>query len=164
MNRALGASRERGIKWGSVALGWLVAVIGTIVIGVILRSLYALSAGPSVEATEVGAAAILISLITGFLSYLLGGYVAGRSARVSGAVNGAMTAIFGLIVGLVLAIILFILALISAGVTGSANMILPNAPVGFGLGGGAFLAGLILLAVHIAAGYLGGKLGAPSER
>lgn len=164
MNRAVSASRERGVKWGAMALGWLVAVISTIVIGLIFRSPYALSAGPSVGATEVGAAAILISLITGFLSYLLGGYVAGRSARVSGAVNGAMTAIFGLIIGLILAIILFILALISAGVTGSANMILPNAPVGFGIGGEAFLAGLVLLAVHIAAGYLGGKLSAPAER
>lgn len=162
MNRAMSSSRERGIKWGAVALGWVVAVIGTIVFGFILRGLYALVADPSVEATEVGAAAILISLITGFLAYLLGGYTAGRSARVSGATNGAMTAIFGLIVGVVFAVILFILALISTGVTGSANTILPNAPVGFGLGGGAFLAGLVLLAVQIFAGYLGGKLGEPS--
>ncbi len=161
MNRAsryVDRSRERGIHWGAVVLGWVVAVLGGLVIGLVLRGLYALVAETPAERGEAATAAVIISLLTGFLAYLVGGYVAGRRAGVSGGLNGAMTAVFGLVVGIVIAIVWVILSLV---VTGGER--LPAAPVGFGqIAGGAFLAGLVLFVVNLLGGYLGGKLGEPS--
>jgi hypothetical protein len=103
--------------------------------------------------------AVAIFLLTGFLSYIAGGYAAARLAGASGGLNGAMTAIFGVVVGVVLGLVLAALGLIASGGEG-----LPAPPVGFGgIAGEAFLAGLILLAVNVLGGYLGGKWGQPSR-
>ncbi len=88
-------SGRKGVNWGSVALGWLVAVLTGVVTSPLLRALYGLVAEPSAERGEFTAAVIVISLVSGFLAYLVGGFVAARSARYSGGLNGAMTAVFG---------------------------------------------------------------------
>src|SRR3712207_2981701 len=127
MDRASGyvnRSRERGVHWGAVILGWVVAVLAGIVIGLILRGLYALVAEVPVERGEVAAGAVILSLLTGFLAYLVGGYVAGRRAGASDGLNRAMTAVFGLVVGIVAAIVWVVLSLIITGGKG-----LPAAPV-----------------------------------
>lgn len=162
MNRAGGymdRARERGINWGAVLLGWVVASLVGFVIGWILRALYALVADVPVEPGEAAAAAVVLALLTGFLSYLVGGYVAGRMAGASGGLNGAMTAVFGLVLGIILGVILAIVLLLAAGGEG-----MPAAPLGFGgIAEGAFLAGLILFLVNLAGGYVGGRLGEPSR-
>jgi heme/copper-type cytochrome/quinol oxidase subunit 4 len=125
MNRMSGymdRAREGGVQWGAVAFGWVVAVAAGFLIGLLLRGIYALAAGPATGNEEL-TAAFVISLISGFLAYLAGGYAAGRMAGVSGGLNGAMTAVFGLVLGIVLAIILVVLALIVSGGDG-----LPTAP------------------------------------
>lgn len=148
-------SREWGIHWGAVVLGWVVAVLAGVVISLVLQGLYALVAEAPVEGQGAATATLLISLLTGFLAYLAGGYVAGRRAGASGGLNGAMAAIFGIIVGIVLAIILVVLSLMVFG-----GEQLPTAPVGFGgAAGGTFLAGLTLLVINLLGGYLGGRLG-----
>ncbi len=155
MSRARRRARPPGIKWGAVTLVWIVAVIVGIVFNFLLRILAGLFVEFPLELGEPTAAVVIVSLLSGFLAYLVGGYAAGRSARVSGGLNGAMTAVFGLIVGIVLAIILAIFDVILTG-----GVALP--PVSFGLAGVALLAGLILFLVNLLGGYIGGKLGAPS--
>ncbi len=133
--------------------------MASFVIGLILSGLYALVAEAPVERAESATAAVILSLLTGFLAYLLGGYFAGRRAGASGGLNGAMTAVFGLVVGIVVAIVWIVFSLIVAG-----GETLPAAPVGLGqIAGGAFLAGLILFVVNLLGGYLGGKLGEPGR-
>jgi hypothetical protein len=150
-------TRERppGIKWGAVALGWVVAVVAGIVINFILRILFRFFVEFPPDPTELTVGVIVVSLLSGFLAYLVGGYAAGRSARVSGGLNGAMTAVFGLILGVILAVIFLFFDLVLTGAVA-----LP--PVSFGMAGIALIAGLVLFLVNLLAGYVGGKLGEPS--
>ncbi len=149
-------SGRKGVNWGSIALGWLVAVLTGVVISPLLRALYGLVAEPPAERGEFTAAIIVISLVSGFLAYLAGGFVAARSARYSGGLNGAMTAVFGVIVGVVLAAILTVFGMIF-----TEGVAIP--PVSSGLTGAALLAGLILFLTNLFGGYVGGKLGEPSR-
>lgn len=141
-----------GVKWGVVGLGWIVAVCAGIIISPILRFIYAVFAEPPVERGDLTTAIVVISLLSGFLAYVAGGYVAGKLARVAGGANGAMTAVFGLIVGIIIAIILGILGIIFV-----EGVAMP--PANFGLAGGALLAGLVLFLVNLLGGYVGGKWG-----
>ncbi len=146
----------KGIRWGSVALGWLVAVVVGSLISLVFSGLYGLVDGPPAQSGQITAGFVVISLVSGFLAYLAGGFVAGRSAGYSGGFNGAMTAVFGLVLGLVVGAILTIL-----GVTFAEGVAMP--PANFGFAGGVLLAGLALFLVNLFGGYVGGKLGEPSR-
>src|SRR3712207_9410484 len=115
MTRARTRQRSPGIKWGAVALGWVVAVVAGIVINFILRILFGLFVEFPPDPTELTVGVIVVSLLSGFLAYLVGGYAAGRSARVSGGLNGAMTAVVGFILGIILGIIFGFLDLLLIG-------------------------------------------------
>lgn len=147
--------RSSGVKWGAVALGWVVAVLAGIVINFILRFLAGVLIEFPVEPSEITAAVIIVALLSGFLAYVVGGYAAGRSARVSGGLNGAMTAVFGVIIGVISAIILAVFGIIF-----TEAVAVP--PVNFGLAGAAIVGGLILFLVNLLGGFIGGKLGEPS--
>lgn len=150
-----GYSRERGIDWGAVVLGWVAAVLVGLVIALILQGAYALIAEAPRQGQEAATAVLVLSVLTGFASYLVGGYVAGRRAASAGGLNGAMTAVFGIVVGTLLAIVLVIVGLLAFGGEG-----LPTAPVGFGgVAEGAFLAVLLAFAANLLGGYLGGRIG-----
>jgi hypothetical protein len=146
----------KGIRWGSVALGWLVAAVVGSLLSLLFSGLYGLVDDPPAEAGEITAGFVVISLVSGFLAYLAGGFVAGRSAGHSGGLNGAMTSVFGLILGLVVGVILAIF-----GVTFASGVAMP--PANFGLTGGVLLAGAILFLINLFGGYVGGKLGEPSR-
>lgn len=81
----MNGNARKGIRWGSVVLGWLVAVVAGLVISLILTGLYGLVAEPPAESGELTAGAMIVYLVSGFLAYLLGGFVAGRYAGRSGA-------------------------------------------------------------------------------
>ncbi len=146
---------KRGIQWWAVALGWTVAVLAGLVLSPILGALYGLFAELPNEGAQLTAVAIVISLVSGFLAHVAGGYTAARLARVSGALHGAMTAVFGLALGMVLAVILSVFGTII-----SWGMAMP--PVSFGLAGGALFTALLLFLGNLLGGYLGGKWGQPS--
>ena len=149
-------SRGRGVRWGAVALGWIVASAAGVLLSLAFRFLYGSVAGPPAERGEFTAMIVAVSLVSGFVAYLLGGYVAGRVAGASGGFNGAMTAVLGLAVGLVLTAVLALFGvLFSEGVT------VP--PAGFGFAGAALLAGLLLFLANLMGGYVGGKLGEPPD-
>lgn len=138
-------------------MGWVVAVLMGILISPILRLLYGLVAEPPVERGEFTVAVVVITLVSGFLSYLLGGYVAARIARYSGGKHGALTAVFGLILGVILAIVLALF-----GVVFVEGVAVP--PVSFGLAGAAIVAGVALFLVNLFGGFVGGKFGEPARR
>ena len=151
MNRALGRG---GIQWGAVALGWLAAVVTGILLYLILGGIFGLTEGlGTVDPGTATAGGGIAALIFGFISYLVGGYIAGSRAGTNRPTNGAMTAVFNIIVGLILSILLALLLLL----TGGDN--LPAAPVNLGAAaGGGFIAVLIGFLVNLAGGYLGGRL------
>ena len=126
-----------------------------------LEQVYGLLAEPPVEGGELSATVVVISVVSGFLSYLVGGYAAARMARHSGGRHGALTAVFGLIVGVILAIVLVLFGTLF--VEGLAAVAVP--PSSFGPIGAAWAAGtLILLLVNLFGGFVGGKLGEPSAQ
>jgi uncharacterized membrane protein AbrB (regulator of aidB expression) len=83
------------IRWESIALGWLVALPAGLLLGPLLR-------GASVTPGKLTPGLVIVSVVTGFLAYLFGGYVAGRFARRASGLHGAMTAVLGAAAGAVL--------------------------------------------------------------
>ncbi len=144
----------RKVRWGAAALGWIVASAAGVLVSPVVRYLYGLASQPPVDRGEFTATIVAVSIISGFVAYLLGGYVAGKVAGASGGLNGAMTAVLGLVVGLALASVLALF-----GVLFSEGVAMP--PAGFGFAGVALLAGLLLFGVNLLGGYVGGKLGEP---
>ncbi len=151
-NRTVGA--RDSTRWGAVALGWAAAVLAGIVTSTLLRLLYGLLAGPEVERGSFTAAVVVVSLVAGFLSYLMGGYVAARSARRSGRKHGALAAFVGLSAGVLLALVLT-----PFGAVFAEGVALP--PACFGLEGEAMLAGLALFFTNLFGGFVGGTMGEP---
>lgn len=152
----MNGNASKGIRWGSVILGWLAAVVAGLAISLVLTGFYGLVAGPPAVTSPPSAGVVVISLVSGFLAYLLGGSVAGKSAGYSGGLHGAMTAVFGLTVGLVVGTILAVF-----GATFAGGVAIP--PANFGLARGVLLAGLLLFLANLFGGYVGGKLGEPSR-
>ena len=149
-------SVDKVIRWRAVASGWLVAALAGVAISPLLGALYRIVAGPPAGRGELMGGVVVVSLVSGFLAYLLGGYAAARLSRGFSGLNGATTAVFGLMLGMLLALILnFFGSVFTAGVA------VP--PACFGLSGSALLAGLILFLFNLFGGYVGGKLGEPSS-
>ena len=150
------SNSARETRWEAVGLGWAVAVLAGIVIFSILRLLYGFFAEPPIERGEFTAAVLVVSLVSGFLAYLMGGYAAARLAGYAGGKHGALTAVFGLIAGIVLAAILSLFEVLFA-----EGVAVP--PVSFGLTGAALVAGLLLFLVNLFGGFVGGNVGEPTH-
>ena len=142
-------------SWSAVALGWGVASLAGIVISPALRLAYGLFAEPPVGQGGLTGTLVVVSLVAGFLAYVIGGYVAARTAGHAGGKHGMFTALFGLVVGLVLAAIFS-----GFGILFAEGVAMP--PVSFGFAGAALVAGLLLFLTNLFGGYVGGKLGEPS--
>lgn len=134
-------------------LGWAAAVLLGVALTPLLGLLYRLAA-PLAEGAEVTAGSVVVALVAGFAAYVVGGYLAARSAGYSGGLHGLMTAVFGLLLGIALALALAVFGVILAGAVA-----LP--PVGFGVSSAGLFAGVILFAINLMGGYVGGKLGEP---
>lgn len=143
------------ISWSAVALGWIVAVVAGVLIAPAVRLLYGLVVELGAARGELTSAAAAISVLSGFVAYLLGGYAAGRLSGGSGGLNGALTAVFGVIFGLIVAAILSVFGLVFSG-----GVALP--PTAFGVYGAALIVGFFLFLVNLFGGYVGGKVGEPA--
>ena len=140
------------IRWEGVALGWLVALLAGLLLGPLLRAAYDFLTGSIVTPGKFTSGLVIVSLVSGFLAYLLGGYVAGRFARRAGGLHGAMTAVFGAATG----------ALLGAfGVAVSGGILV--ALIGLGFGEVTASTALALFLAYVFGGYVGGKLGEPLE-
>ena len=105
-----------GIKFGSAFFGWLTAT-GTAVIltAIVAASGAAVGLGsrvseltdgsPSEEAATMGWVGAIALLVILFVSYFVGGYVAGRMARFDGAKQGFAVWLWAIIVAVVVAIV-----------------------------------------------------------
>lgn len=158
MNARSTGARD-GIRWDAVVLGWAVAAFLGILTNIIFRHIYGMIAEPPVEAGELTATVVVLSGVSGFLSYLVGGYAAAKRAGHRGGRHGALTAVFGLIVGVVLAIVLVLFGAVLG--EGVAEVVVPPASVG--PIGAVWAFGAILFLINLFGGLVGGKLGEPSR-
>jgi len=111
--------RPSGTSWGAVLDGWLAAVgvaaILTPVIGLLLTNVY----------TTHGYASTVPILVAVGISYLVGGYVAGRMAGYRTSWHGMTVAFFGLFVVLALVVVDIALALGLFGATARLIQVMP---------------------------------------
>jgi hypothetical protein len=140
------------IRWEGVVLGWLVAFPAGLLLGPPLRAAYDAMTGSVVTPERFTAGLVIVSLVSGFLAYLFGGYVAGKFARRAGGLHGAITATVGAVVGAVLS---------AFGIVVSGGILV--ALIGLGFGEVTALTALALFLAYLFGGYIGGKLGEPSE-
>lgn len=147
-----------------MAIGWVAAVVSLIVIGLVFGAIFGVADPDTGAGAAIGG--IFISLVTGFLAYGIGGYVAARRARVNGPLNGAMVAVFGIAVGILLAIVLLILGAV-AGLIFSGGQVSGfqsiSAFEGIGLASGGILTAIAVFIVNILGGYVGGRISGPTE-
>ena len=139
-------------RWEGVALGWLVALPAGLLLGPLSRAAYDGLTGSAVTPGKFTSGLVIVSLVSGFLAYVFGGYVAGRFARRAGGLHGAMTAVLGAAAGVVLA---------AFGIAVSGGVLV--ALIGLGFGEVTASAALALFLAYLFGGYVGGKLGEPSR-
>ena len=160
---AVQQSEFGGIKWGAAFFGWLSAT-GLAVLLVALVSAadvgLGLTDGASAEAIGLrGAVALLVVL---FVSYLAGGYVAGRMARFTGFRQGLAVWLIGLVVVLVVS---GAVAVLGSEYNVLARLQLPRIPIEEGTATTAGLATLGAIALTTLLGaLLGGGLGTRYHR
>ncbi|MDQ3638848.1 MAG: hypothetical protein M3426_12785 [Actinomycetota bacterium] len=80
--------KVHGTRWSAVSMGWAVAVVAGLVMSPLLRTLYTALSEPPGEPGDLTVTVVVISLLAGFLSYLIGGYVAARMAVARAASTG----------------------------------------------------------------------------
>ena len=140
------------IRWDGVALGWLVALPTGLLLSPLLRSAYDTLTGAAVTPGKLTSGLAIVSIVSGFLAYLFGGYVAGKFARRAGGLHGAITAIVGATTGAILGVF---------GVAVSGGILV--ALIGVGFGEVTASTALALFLAYLFGGYVGGKLGESSE-
>jgi len=140
------------IRWEGVALGWLVAIPAGLLFSPLLRGAYDALTGASVMPGKFTSGLVIVSLVSGFLAYLFGGYVAGKFARRAGGLHGAMTAVLGAATGAILG---------AFGIAVSGGILVTL--IGLGFGEVTASTALALFLAYLFGGYIGGKLGEPSE-
>ena len=145
-------STGRMIRWEGVALGWLVAIPAGLLLSPLLREAYDALTGASLLPGKFTSGFAIVSLVSGFLAYLFGGYVAGKFARRAGGLHGAMTAILGVAASAILG---------TFGVAVSGGILVTL--IGLGFGEVTASTALTLFVAYLFGGYIGGKLGEPSE-
>lgn len=146
--------RPMATSWGAVIDGWLVTVgvaaILTPIIGALLTTFYPTRGYASVVPILVGVG----------LSYLVGGYVAGRMAGYRTSWHGMMVAFLGLFIVLALLVVDTAFAM---GIFGSPARLIPVLPLvlGVALYGSAetfALGGVLGILIAVFAAWLGGLL------
>ncbi len=90
-------SRPAATAWGAVLGGWVATIGSSVIFAPIVAGLLV------VPGTALGDIAVAVPVVLGlFLSYIVGGYVAGRMAGYRTSWHGMMTAFFTLFIILVL--------------------------------------------------------------
>ena len=150
--------RFGGVDIPATLAGMLAALGTTVVLGGLLAGAgtFGYQLGLRDAATKLSLGGLIGGLVTLFVAFLLGGWVAGRVARYNGGLNGLLTALW-----------FVLLAALMGGVGAWAGdkynvfskVNLPQWFSGDALGTAAIVSGLVALAVMLGAGWLGGWLG-----
>ncbi len=146
-NRSI-AVRRSGTSWMSVIGGWIASVGAAALLSPLIGGIVT-SRGGTADDISLAVPAVLGVLVT----YLVGGYVAGRMAGHSTSWHGMMTAFFGLFV--ILAVILTGLAA-DRGYLGDLRIGLPAGT--FTVGDAVTFGAILGFLAAIFAGWLGGLL------
>jgi hypothetical protein len=143
-----------GITWSAAFFGWLSATgLAVLLIALVSATDVALGLTEGASAGEVGLGGAVALLVVLFLSYLAGGYVAGRMARFTGVRQGLAVWLVGLVV---VPLVSGAAAMLGSEYNALARLQLPRIPVAEGT---ATTAGLVTLAAAAGAALLGALLG-----
>ena len=165
---AVAAQRARfgGVKWGAAFFGWLTANgLAVLLIALLSAAGVALGLAQGLSTADEAAQHVntlglgggIALLVVLFLSYLAGGYVAGRMSRFDGARQGLAVWLIGLVVVLLLALAGVVLG---AQYNVLQRLDLPRIPVDEGTATTAGIITLVaILLVTVLGAVLGGKLG-----
>ena len=160
---AVQQSEFGGIKWGAAFFGWLSATgLAVLLVALVSAADVALGLTDGASAEAIGLRGAVALLVVLFVSYLAGGYVAGRMARFTGLRQGLAVWLIGLVVVLVVS---GAVALLGSEYNVLARLQLPRIPVEEGTATTAGLAtlGAVALATLLGA-LLGGALGTRYHR
>ena len=158
-----------GVDWLASFLGFVFAAVA----GAILLLLAGFIVVPLGFSFDLGSDGLGATTITGlvavgvivFLTFLFGGYVAGRLARFDGGRNGAMTVVWTILVAAVLTVGGILSIPVFEGIRSFIREIaLPtlNSLLGAGIVGAVVLVGVVLAA--LLGGFAGGRLGGRYHR
>jgi hypothetical protein len=157
-----GADANQGTSWVSVIFGWVASIGAALLLVGIVSGIVGAILG--LVGLGGGAISALIGLvITVFLIYLIGGYVAGRLAGHSGAKHGLLVPVLAIVITILLALIggalglAFLNQLQSFSQQALQGLTQFNAPQDAGIWG--LVAGLLALAAMFGGAALGGKWG-----
>ncbi|HEY3217635.1 MAG TPA: hypothetical protein VGK15_00945 [Candidatus Limnocylindria bacterium] len=149
-------------SWGAVLGGWLATIGASVILGPLAAGLIA-TAGSPLDPSDL---ALAVPVVLGLLlSYVVGGYVAGRMAGYRTSWHGMMTAFFTLLIVLM---VLLVGALVDRGVFAASGIrsltdVIPGAQLSTDSAGDAISFGAILgFLAAIFGGWLGGLM-APSH-
>lgn len=143
-----------GTKWGAAFFGWLSATgLAVLLLALVSAAGTGLGLTEGASAEAIGSRGAVALLVVLFLSYLAGGYVAGRMSRFDGVRQGLAVWLVGLVVVLLCS---GAVALIGSEFNVLARLELPRIPVGEGT---ATTAGLVTLAAAAGATLVGAVLG-----
>ena len=152
-----------GIAWGAAFFGWLSATgLAVLLVALVSAADVALGLTEGASAGEMGLGGAVALLVVLFVSYLAGGYVAGRMARFTGLRQGLAVWLIGLVVVLVVS---GAVAVLGSEYNVLARLQLPRIPIEEGTATTAGLAtlGAVALATLLGA-LLGGGLGTRYHR
>ena len=150
--------RFGGVDIPATLAGMLAALGTAVLLGGLLSGAgaFGYQLGLKDAATKLSLGGLIGGLVTLFLAFLIGGWVAGRVARYNGGINGLLTALW------------FVLLAAATAALGAwagdkydvfSNVNLPQWFSRNARGAAAILSGLVALAVMLGAGWLGGRLG-----
>ncbi|HEX5861000.1 MAG TPA: hypothetical protein VFY58_04110 [Nocardioides sp.] len=163
-NRTVARERFGGINWGAAFFGWLVAMAVTVLLAGIVSAVAAAvdqevnltQADVEAEGATVGLVGAIAVIAIFAIAYYAGGYVAGRMSRFDGGRQGLAVWIVGLLVT-ILAVVIGLVFGEQYNVLDRVNPPDVNAPDD--AGGGAIIAGVVLLVVTALTAMAGGKAG-----
>ncbi len=152
------------VRWGSVVYGWLAALGAGLILSGVMSGFLAASFGDG--GAQIGGEGLerVGLLLTVFLAFLVGGYVAGRMAGHSGVKHGLLVPLLAL--GFTLILMLFGLVVGVSFLDNLSGVTLPEVPKGArrGLESIFSLSGiLVLFCVPFVGGAFGGALGARAD-
>ena len=152
-------ARFGGIDLAATLVGMLAALAALLLLGgLVSAAVGAIGYQVGLKGTEeeLSLGGLLAGLLVLFLSFLLGGWAAGRMARYDGAKNGLMTGVWALVLAAILAALG---AWLGAKYNVLAQVELPNWFSRDALTTAGIVSGLVAIAAMLAGGLLGGLWG-----
>lgn len=151
--------RVRGLDIPATIGGFLAAIATLAILGGIAGAAIggtAADQGLTGNLQEIGIASLVAGLVVLFVSFLVGGWVAGRMSRYDGGRNGAFTVVWALLLGAILA---GLGAMLGDQYNVTARVNLPGFFDADTFTASAIIGAVVTLAAMLLGGFLGGRIG-----